>query len=50
MYAAVCNRADTVQVLVEAGADLRLEDCDGHTALDLAKRAGNKEVVSVITG
>lgn len=39
------NQADTVRVLVEAGADISRRNEDGRTSLDLSERPGHREVI-----
>ena len=38
----------TVQLLIDAGADVTLKDCEGHTALDFAKGRKQDECARVI--
>ncbi len=42
--------AKCVEVLIEAGADLKTVDAGGLSALDVATRLGRNEVIAVLTG
>jgi len=48
MYAARYNRPTAVQLLLERGADIKARDNDGMTALDLAKKLANQEVIKLL--
>lgn len=45
----VAGRPETVQVLLESGADLAARDSDGCTVFDVAKNVGNEAVVQYLT-
>ena len=47
-YAATHGRVEAAKVLIEKGAALHLEDEDGHTALELAKKSGYSEIAEMI--
>lgn len=47
--AARAGRLETVQVLLEFGADLAVRDSDGCTVFDVAKNVGNEAVVQYLT-
>ncbi len=42
------NNKEMIQLLLEKGADVNYEDIDGNTALDYAKRNGNKEIEELL--
>ena len=48
MWAAGYGQADAVRVLVDAGADVTLEDDRGMTALTLAEQGGHDAVAQVL--
>ena len=50
MLAAMRGRTAAVRLLKEEGADVTLKNADGMTALDLARRFDQKEVVEELTG
>lgn len=50
MLAAMRGRTAAVKLLKDEGADLSLTNRDGMTALDLARRYGQSEVVEELTG
>lgn len=50
MYAAMVNRPDLIDRLLEAGADPGLTDADGNTALSLARATGSAEAVAKLEG
>ena len=41
---------EVLEWLVEAGADLKLRNSQGKTALDVARRYGNKECIKALGG
>lgn len=43
------GRPETVQVLLESGADLAARDSDGCSVFDVAKNVGNEAVVQYLT-
>lgn len=47
--AAAAGKVDLVALLLERGADRDVEDTKGRTALQVAKRAGHEQVVSLLT-
>lgn len=50
MHEAVwAGRLETVQVLLESGADLAARDSDGCTVFDVAKNVGHEAVVQYLT-
>lgn len=48
ILAVVGGHADVVDVLVKAGADLSVRNRGGQTAMDMAERSGNTEIVSLL--
>jgi hypothetical protein len=48
MWAAGQGYAETVQLLVESGADVKLQDDRGKTAADMARDAGQMNIVSIL--
>lgn len=50
MLAAMRGRLAAVRLFIEEGADMTLRNNDGMTALDLARRFGQTEVVEELTG
>ncbi|WP_034297297.1 ankyrin repeat domain-containing protein [Herbaspirillum sp. RV1423] len=50
MLAAVRGRTFAVRLLKEEGADISLKNADGMTALDLARRFNQQDVVEELTG
>ena len=48
MFAAVRGRAEICQILLEAGADPVLKNCQGQDALDLADTAGHDTVKAML--
>ena len=50
LCAAAPGSIEAVTALVEAGANARLEDRGGHTALELARRGGSPDVVEYLEG
>lgn len=50
MYAVLYNRHTAVRLLVENGANLSARDNQGASALEIANRSGNREVVNWLTG
>lgn len=50
MLAAMRGRASAVEALRDGGADLTLKNQDGLTALDLARRYGQVEVIEILQG
>lgn len=48
MFAALWNKLSTVKYLLEAGADVSLVNLKGETALNLARNAGNRDVVTLL--
>lgn len=49
MLAAVRGRVGAVKLLREEGADISLKNSDGLTALDLARRAHQDEVIEILS-
>ena len=49
MLAAVRGRVGAVKLLREEGADISLKNSDGLTALDLARRAHQDEVIDILS-
>ena len=43
------GKAECVRLLLDAGADASLRDEGGRTALDLARRAKNTEVIEILS-
>jgi ankyrin repeat protein len=50
MYAARYQRPAAVRLLLERGANEKLKDKSGLTALDLARQSGNKEIIHGFMG
>jgi ankyrin repeat protein len=50
MYAVRYQRPTAVRLLLERGANEKLKDKSGLTALDLAKQFGNKEIINRLMG
>jgi serine/threonine protein kinase/ankyrin repeat protein len=50
MYAVRYQRPTAVGLLLERGANGKLKDKSGQTALDLAKQFGNKEIINRLMG
>ena len=48
MWAAGSGQKDTVQLLLQRGANKALKDDRGKTAADIARELGHKEVVAVL--
>ncbi len=48
MFAALWNKLSTVEYLLGAGASVNLTNNKGETALNLARNAGNKAVVTLL--
>lgn len=48
ILAASLQSRENVQLLLAFKANVRLRDKEGHTALDLAKKTGNEEIVSIL--
>jgi len=49
MVAASAGHADVVGYLIENGADVKRKNKKGQTAVDLAKKKGNKAIVKLLT-
>jgi ankyrin repeat protein len=50
MLAAKNGHKEVVKILIDADADMDLEDAQGNTALRLAVRAGNSEIADYLRG
>ena len=48
MLEACFGSAESVQALINAGADVHLRDSEGKTALDGAREAGNEETARIL--
>jgi ankyrin repeat protein len=48
MYAARYHRGAAVRALLEAGANVNARDKDGMTALDLANKFANQEIIRLL--
>ena len=48
MWAAGYGKGDTVQLLLDRGADPRLRDDRGKSALDIARETGHADVVELL--
>jgi len=48
MLAAVAGHLDTVKVLLKNGADVRMRNENGLTAVDMATRSGNTQIADEI--
>lgn len=48
MFAINNGSAKIVDVLIESGADVNIEDLNGLTPIKFARRTGNKEIVSLL--
>jgi ankyrin repeat protein len=48
MAAAVAGHTETVQLLLDRGADLTIRDCDNTTLLDATMLAGHRDTVQVL--
>ena len=49
MFAVEYNHLDIVRALIEAGANLDLKNNKGETALDIAIKEDNKEIIDILT-
>lgn len=48
MYAAETGEAETLEMLVQAGADMALRNSMGQTALEIAEMKGNEECLAIL--
>lgn len=48
MVAALKGNIDIVKILIQNGAEIKAKTSDGATALNIAKQAGNNEIVSFL--
>ncbi len=48
MQAVIGNNPAAVRTLIAAGADLKLRDIRGDTALDLARQLGRRQIVKIL--
>ena len=48
MFAAAEGQADVVKVLLAHGANMKITDQDGDTALDFAEKNGHREAVKLL--
>ena len=48
MQAVIGNNPAAVRTLIAAGADLKLRDLRGDTALDLARQLGRRQIVKIL--
>ncbi len=48
MIASNTTSVSILEMLLEAGADVNAKDKDGHTALDMAQKAGNTKIVELL--
>jgi ankyrin repeat protein len=49
MYAAIFERPGVVKLLLKRGANINAKDHDGLSALDLAKKSGNEEIIRLLS-
>jgi ankyrin repeat protein len=48
MEAVIANSEETVSVLLDQGAEKTIKNNDGQTALDIALKAGNKNILTLL--
>ena len=48
MQAVIGNNPAAARTLIAAGANLKLRDIRGDTALDLARQLGRKQIVKIL--
>ena len=48
MVAAQRGHAEIVEILLKAGADPKVENEEGHTALELAKKEGYSHIICLL--
>ena len=48
MWAALCGDDEIVKLLLRAGADVKITNLQGKTALDLAKERDNATTVKIL--
>jgi ankyrin repeat protein len=50
MYAVLSGKAEMIKLLVEAGADPKVTDDEGKTAVDYAQDKGYTQIVALLNG
>jgi ankyrin repeat protein len=48
LWASSRGRLSTVQLLIERGADIRIKNKEGKTAMDCAREKGHKDIVTLL--